>query len=99
MCVPTTNIMLAGVLLGTIVGLIPSSASSQAALSGCTGQPVQIGTGTDPEKDTVGFICLSKDVEVTGSTVIRSQDGKWMIAPIGHASGDAERDTVGYVQK
>jgi hypothetical protein len=101
MCVAATNTIriLAGVLLGATIGFTSSSASAQTALSGRTGQPIQIGKGSDPEKDTVGFICLSQDVNVTGSTVIRSQDGKWTIAPVGHASGDAERDTVGYVQK
>jgi hypothetical protein len=101
MCVAVTDTirLLAGVLLGVNIGFISTSASAQTALSGCTGQPIQIGTGMDPEKDTVGFICLSQDVEVTGSTVIRSQDGKWTIAPVGRASGEAERDTVGYVQK
>ena len=85
MCVAATNTIriLAGVLLGAAIGFTPS-ASAQTALSGCTGQPIQVGKGSDPEKDTVGFICLSQDVNVTGSTVIRSQDGKWTIAPVGH---------------
>jgi hypothetical protein len=104
MCVQTTNTVrrLTGVILGVTIGfVIPSqvTAESSAGWTGCTGQPIQIGTGTDPEKDTVGFVCLSKDVEVTGSTIIRSKDGTWTIAPVGHASGDPERDTVGYVPK
>ena len=92
---------LALVVTSVTLGLSPihASAESVTGWSGCTGQPIQIGTGADPEKDTVGIICLSKDVDVTGSTVIRAQDGKWTIAPVGQTTGNPERDTVGYVRQ
>jgi len=47
---------------------------------------MQIGTGMNLEKDTVGFLCLNRDVETTGSTV-------------GQVTGHVEHDTFGYVQR
>ncbi len=92
--------LLAGVTFTVALGFPHHAAAEDSVgFSGCTGQPIQIGTGNDPEKDTVGFICLSNDVNMTGSTVVRTQEGKWTIAPVGHASGDPERDSVGYVQQ
>lgn len=93
----TTLRLLALIVSGLTI--TPASAESATGWSGCTGQPIQIGTGADPEKETVGIICLSRDVDVTGSTVIKAQDGKWMVAPVGQTTGDPERDTVGFVPK
>jgi len=81
--------------------LLPNATQADPApgWSGCKGQPIQIGTGADPEKDTVGFLCLSQDVETTGSTVIRRQDGAWTLAPVGQLTGSDEHDTYGYMRR
>ena len=103
MCISirTTVRMLALAFTGVTLGLIfptPTQADSAPGWSGCQGQPMQIGTGADSEKDTVGFLCLSPYVDTTGSTVVRRQDGAWTLAPVRQVTSDAEHDTVGYVR-
>jgi hypothetical protein len=55
---------------------------------------VSVGTITrEPEKDTVGFLCVPERVTQTGS--VGWAPGK--IVQVGVRTGDAERDTFGYV--
>jgi hypothetical protein len=94
--------VLAVVVTGVTVGLIfvtPAQAASPMGSSGCTGQPIRIETSMDPENDPVGFLYLNPDVDVTGSTVIRQQDGAWTIAPVGQVTSNVEKDTFGYAPK
>jgi hypothetical protein len=109
MCVPIQSAfqMLAIAVTGLTVGLmLPSRAQAdrwwiETARSECAGNPVQIGTDMDPEKDTVGLGCLVKDAEYSGSVArpSYSQNDRWEVGPVDHVAGDAEHDIFGYLRR
>jgi len=93
----TTIRMLTFAVTSVTIGLLlPSHAQAdrwwtQGARSGCSGDPIQIAPGIDPERATVGMACKD-DISVIGSIL----DGrKATVVPIGQATGDPERDTYG----
>jgi hypothetical protein len=67
------------------------------ALAGCGSTQVhQVGAiSGEPEKDTLGLICNTSDVERTGSIASRSPGE---LLQVGMSTGEAEKDTLGYVQ-
>lgn len=67
------------------------------ALAGCgSTQVAQVGAiNNDPEKDTFGLMCNSSDVERTGSITTRARGE---LLQVGMSTGEAEKDTLGYVQ-
>ena len=91
-----TNLKAAGLAaLVLAVGLWPA-AHAQAGSECGQGELLEIGLGTEPEKDTVGYACVDRTAETTGA-LPSGADRSWVIGSVGAETGDDEYDSVGYV--
>ncbi|RDI62433.1 hypothetical protein [Microvirga subterranea] len=72
--------------------------SQGPTLADCRSSDLAIPFGAvsnDAEKDTFGFACTGVEVDRTGSTTMRAP---MHVMQVGPSTGDAEKDSWGYVQ-
>jgi hypothetical protein len=75
----------------TLITLSPAlSESGPRDLVQAVGTP-----DVNPERDTVGYLRASGEVDETGSL---SGTPRGAIVPVGASTGDAEKDTLGYLR-
>ena len=81
-------------VVASTVSIATTSTQALATCGRASSEPVQVGaSSSDPEKETLGFLCSSQDPERTASIPSAALGP---VVSVGTVSGDPERDTYGY---